>query len=120
MSPPKTFGTESEGQTLIVIPLVNVSSLAEKDVRPELNRLLEQLEQEGTRNVVIDFAKISYFGTTMLEAMNAIWKCVREAGGEMALCNLSDMQREVLHVAKFDTLWTICASRREALRTVMQ
>ena len=120
MSPPKIFSTESEGRTLIVIPLVNVSSLAEKDVRPELNQLLEQLEQEETRNVIIDFAKISYFGTTMLEAMNAIWKCVRKAGGEMALCNLSDMQREVLHVAKFDTLWTICSSRQEALRTVMQ
>ena len=120
MSTPKTFSAESEGQTLIVVPLVNVSGLAEKDVRPELNRILEQLKETGPRNVIIDFAKISYFGTTMLEAMHAIWKCAREAGGRMALCNVSNMQREVLHVAGFDTLWPVCSSRQEALQAVVQ
>jgi anti-anti-sigma factor len=120
MSIAKTFSTESEGKTLIVVPLVNVSSLVEEDVRPDLDRLLEQLEQTEPRNVVIDFGRISYFGTTMLEAMHAIWRRVREADGKMALCNLSDMQREVLHVAGFDTLWPVYTSRQEALQTLDQ
>jgi anti-anti-sigma factor len=120
MSMPKTLSVESDHQTLIVVPLVNVSSLAQEDVKPELDRLLAQLKETGTRNVVIDFTQISYFGTTMLEAMHAIWKCVREAAGKMALCNVSQLQREVLHVAGFDTLWPICSSRQEALQVVMQ
>ena len=120
MSTPKTFSVGSEGETLIVAPLVNVSGLAEKDVKPELDHLLEQLKETAMRNVVIDFARISYFGTPMLEAMHRIWKCVREADGRMALCNVSNMQREVLHVAGFDTLWPICSSRQEALEAVAQ
>lgn len=120
MSTTKTFSAESEGRTLIVEPLVNVSGLAEKDVRPELDRILDQLRETETPNVVIDFAKISYFGTTMLEAMHRIWRCVREADGRMVLCNVSNMQREVLHVAGFDTLWPICDSRQEALEAVLR
>lgn len=116
MSAPKTFSAEREGQTLIVVPLLNVSSLGEADVKPELDLLLDQLKEGGLQNVIIDFAKISYFGTTMLEAMQAIWRQVRKAGGKMALCNLSDMEREVLHVAGFDRLWPICSSRQEALQ----
>jgi anti-anti-sigma factor len=120
MSTPKTFSAETEGQTLIVVPLVNVSGLAEKDVKPELDHLLKQLEETALRNVVVDFAQISYFGTTMLEVLHRIWNCVRQAGGRMALCNVSAMQREVLHVAAFDTLWPICSSRHEAIETVTQ
>ena len=66
-----------------------------------------------------DFGRISYFGTTMLGAMLAIWKHVRAAGGKTALCNVSSLQCEVLHVAGFDTMWPICASREEALKAVV-
>jgi anti-sigma B factor antagonist len=102
------------------VPLTNVSTLDQEDVRPELDRLLTQVKESQTRNVIIDLARVSYFGTAMLEAMHAIWKCVREAGGKMALCNVSDLPREVLHVAGFDTLWPIYASRQEALEMVVQ
>ena len=117
MSTPKNFGAETEGQTLIVMPLVNVSRLAEKDVKPELDELLSQLGETTLRNVVVDFGRISYFGTSMLEALHRIWKRIRGFGGRMALCNVSALQREVLHVAGFDTLWPICSSRHEAIET---
>ncbi|MHC4178403.1 MAG: STAS domain-containing protein [Planctomycetota bacterium] len=117
---PKTFSVESEGHALVVAPLVNISGLAEKDVKPELDHLLQQLEEAAVRNVVVDFAQIAYFGTPMLEAMHRIWRCVRQSDGRMALCNVSNMQREVLHVAGFDTLWPICASRQEAIETLVQ
>ena len=118
MSTSKTFDVQSEGRTLVVAPLVNVSGLAETDVRPELEQLLKRFDETAMRNVVIDFGRISYFGTTMLGAMHVLWKHVRAAGGKTALCNVSDVQREVLQVARFDTMWPICDSRQEALGAV--
>ena len=47
MSASKTFDVQSDGQTLVVAPLVNVSGLAESDVRPELEQLLERLDEKG-------------------------------------------------------------------------
>lgn len=118
MSAPKTFSTTSENDTLVVVPLRSVGSLGEENVKPELDALLDLLRRPHRRNVVIDLAKVSYFGTAMLKAMHAIWRHVREMEGKMALCNVSDTGREVLHVSRFDTLWPICASRSEAIETV--
>ncbi len=120
MSVPKIFSAECEGQTLIVSLLGNVSSLAEDEVRPELDALLEQLQQAELKHVVIDFEKVSYFGTTTLAAMHAIWRRVRDAHGKMVLCNLSTMGREILHVSGFHALWPIHTTREEALRAVKE
>lgn len=120
MPEPKVFRAESDGQTLIVTPLTNVSSLADESVKPELDGLLEQLERPGVKNAVVDFADISYFGTTMLETMRVIGRRVRDGKGKMVLCNLSNMEREILRVAGFDTLWPICESREEALQILAE
>ncbi len=120
MSVPKIFSAECDEQTLIVALLGNVSSLADQNVKPELDALLEQLQRAELRNVVVDFEKVAYFGTTTLAAMHAIWRRVRDANGKMVLCNLSTMGREILHVSGFHALWPIYASREEALEAVKQ
>ncbi|OHB73167.1 MAG: hypothetical protein A2V70_18100 [Planctomycetes bacterium RBG_13_63_9] len=109
---------ETEGNTLVVVPLGSVSSLAGESAKPELDSLLEQLEQGQIRNVVVDFLNVSYFGTIMLATMHTIWKRVRESGGKMALCNLSVVGHEILRISGFDTLWPICDSREEAMEAV--
>jgi len=119
MSPPKTFDATSEGNTLIMISRGSAGSLIGDDLAYELTGLLEQFEQSDLRNAVIDLEKSSYFGTSMLQAMTAVWKRVRARGGKMALCNLSDTGHEILHVTRFDTLWPICSSRSEALQEVL-
>ena len=114
----KTFTAEIEERTLVVVPLGSVSSLAAENIKPDLDALLEQLRKPEVRNVVIDFVKVSYFGTTMLGAMHNVWKIVREGGGRMVLCNVSAVGSEILRIAGFDTLWPICDSRDEALEAV--
>lgn len=118
MSTPHVFEAVSGANTLIVIPLGSVGSLAGESVNCELDQLLDRLEQSGLKHVVFDFEKVSYFGSTMLGAMHAVWKHVSAAEGKMAVCNVSDVEREVLQVSRFDTLWPIYASRDEALAAV--
>jgi len=118
MSILKAFHAESENDTLIVMPQGSVSSLAGDEVSSELDELLVRLKSAGPNSVVVDFEKVSYFGTVMLGAMHAIWKHVRQQGGKMALCNVSDMGREILRVSGIDVLWPVCASRRDALEEV--
>ena len=118
MSISKAFDTDRTGRTLVLMPRGSVSSLAGEDVGSELNRLLEELCPPGPTNVVIDFAKAAYFGTVMLGAMHLIWRRVRDQQGKMALCNLSEMGREILRVSGVDVLWPICLTREEALEEI--
>jgi len=48
-----------------------------------------------------------------------MWQQISERGGMMAICNVSEMEREVLHVTRFDTLWPVCGSREDALEKVL-
>ena len=118
MSQSGTFSISAENETLIVMPLRSVGSLGEENVKPELDALLARLQPPQRQNVVVDLAKVSYFGTAMLNAIHAIWRHVRKVGGKLALCNVSDMACEVLRVSRFDTLWPICPSRPDALQRV--
>ena len=120
MSVPKIFDAQIEGRTLVVMSLGSAGSLAGEEMAQELTGLLEEFEGSDLRNGVVDLQKSAYFGTSMLQVMTAIWKRVRARGGKMALCNVSDTGREILHVTRFDTLWPICPSRAEALEAVNQ
>lgn len=115
-----TFITEIEDETLILIPQTSISSLARGDVGTELAEVLEQIRRQRVRHVVIDLGKVDYFGSLMLAMMHALYKSVCTNGGTVVLCNVSDVGREVLHASRFDTLWTICPSRSDALHWVEQ
>lgn len=114
MAVPKTFSIEHNGKTLVVKPLECLGSLAEPHVKLELDDLIEQLRHPELKSVVIDLECLPYFGTNMLETMHIIWRPVRAKGGRMVLCNVSDVGREILRVARFDTLWPIVESPDEA------
>ncbi len=117
-SHPPVFYSEHEGSTLIVIPVGSISSLAGGVVQPQVDDLLESIADREVRNVVFDLEEVSYFGSVMLAAMHSVWKRVRAAQGKMVLCNVSDLGREILQIARFDLIWPICDSREEALSAV--
>lgn len=118
MSTPKVFEVSSDGSTLVIVPLGSVGSLAGEGVNAELEELTARLRDSGLKQVIFDFHKVDYFGSSMLGAMHTVWKLVAAGGGKMAVCNLSDVEREVLEVSRFDTLWPIYATREEAMAAV--
>ena len=118
MSSESVFHVERDGPTLIVTPRMNVSRLADEAVETELHEMQNAFQQAQVKNLVIDFGRISYFGSSMLEAMRSLGTHVRAAGGKMAVCNAAPVCREILHVARFDTLWPLLDSRAEALASV--
>ena len=120
MSKAQIFNTEIHNATLIVTARGDVSTLAGEDIHAELLGLLNQLEQAEVKHVVIDLKKATYFGSSMLGAMIALWSRIRPRGGKMAVCNVSQTGLEILQVSKFDTLWPVCASREDALEKVME
>ncbi len=96
-------------------PLTNISSLADGAVRDVLDGVLQQLRTTGVTRVVVDFENVAYFGSSMLEALLVIWSPLRSAGGRMVLCGLSDVGREIITLARFDTLWPLYGTLAEAL-----
>lgn len=115
---PKFFRVEQVGSTLVFSAVGNLGSLVEEEVREEWDALLKQLDTFNCRNAVIDLGALDYFGSIMLELLVVLWKRVSSRKGKLAICRVSDVGREILHTAKFHTIWPIVNSRDEALAAV--
>jgi anti-anti-sigma factor len=112
------FKIEQQGETLIVTPTDDLSELAWGQIEVEAEDLLNQLVQASVKNVVLDFHQTDSFGSTALGFFLRLWKQVREADGQMAICNLSDHEKDILQATRLDSLWPINFSRPEALKAV--
>jgi anti-anti-sigma factor len=106
------------GDSLVVAPLFTFASFTEADMVAEWRAVQEQLDLPDVKNVIVDLGEIPYFGSTVLEWMVQMWKRAKAKGGNLATCNCSQIGKEVLHAARFDTLWGIFGSRDEALASL--
>ena len=114
------FEIEQEDDTIIVVPAVDLRELDYQRIEAGARRILDLLNGTGIKNVVLDFHKTDYYGSTALGFFVKLWKRVRRRNGRMAFCNVSDHEKEILQITKLDHLWPICSSRSEALEAVRE
>ena len=107
MSSQRFFATQTTPSALVIEIRQPVGSLADRQVMNELDQVLAELKQSALQNVIVDFCYVSYFGSSLLEALRTVWNQVHARGGHMVLCHLSPVGREILEIAKFDHLWPI-------------
>lgn len=112
------FEIEQKDDTLIVVPAVDLRELDCQRIEEAANRILDLLNGTGIKNVVIDFHKTDYYGSTALGFFVKLLKRVRRKGGRMAFCNVSDHEKEILQITNLDHSWPIYSSRIEALEAV--
>jgi anti-anti-sigma factor len=111
---------EQEGDTVIVIPLDDLGELACSQIVAGAKEVLELLDRTPAKNVVMDFCKTDYCGSTALEFFVKLWVGVSKRNGRMAFCNVSDHEKDILRITHLDRLWPICSSRSEALAAVRE
>jgi anti-anti-sigma regulatory factor len=109
---------EQEGSTLIITPLRTIGTLADASVRTMLAEVMALFEQPGVTNVLIDFARLKYFGASVIELLRAFGRKAESCGSELALCNLSAVGGEVLRITNFETQWPAFLSRERAIASL--
>jgi stage II sporulation protein AA (anti-sigma F factor antagonist) len=114
----EVFEVEHLDGTVILTPSIDLRELDFRAIESAAHDVFDSLEAEGWENVILDFHRTDYYGTTALGFFVGLWKRVRSRGGRMAFCNVSRHETEVLRVTRLDRLWPICQSRDEALTAV--
>jgi anti-anti-sigma factor len=112
------FVIERDGETLIVTPVTDLRELNYPQIEAGAREVLDLLDGPSVKNVVLDFHKTDYYGSTALGFFLKVWTRVRSRDGKMAFCHVSGHEREILRITKLDGLWPICSSREEALGAV--
>jgi anti-sigma B factor antagonist len=112
------FEIQEQGDTVVVVPVVDLRELDFQRIEAGAREILDRLDGRGIRNVVLDFHRTDYYGSTALSFFLKLWKRVRGWNGRMAFCSVSDHEREILQLTMLDRLWPICPTRAEALAAV--
>jgi anti-anti-sigma factor len=112
------FEIEQDRDTIILTPVTDLSELAFQRIEAGAQDVLDLLDRLHTLNVVMDFRKTEYFGSTALVFFVRVWKRTKGLGGRMAFCNVSVHEKEILQITKLDALWLIRSSREEAISAV--
>ncbi|HUE69467.1 MAG TPA: STAS domain-containing protein [Pirellulaceae bacterium] len=115
MSDQKLVRMEEAGDALIVSPLMAFGHLLDPAVARDWKQVLDRLDDPGVKRLVVDLGELPYFGSTVLDWLVQLWNRMRAKQGVMAACNVSTVGREVLSLARLDTLWRVFDTRKEAL-----
>jgi stage II sporulation protein AA (anti-sigma F factor antagonist) len=109
---------ERRGATLVLTPQQDLRELDYREIEAEGEELLRLADAPAVKNVVVDFSRTDYFGSTALGLLARLWKRVRARGGRLALCNVSAHESEIMEVAGLTSFWPIYPSQEDALAAV--
>ena len=107
-----------DGDALVLVPVAEVSYLAQQDSGADVDAVLALMRQHGTLHVVVDFCEASYCGSMLLGALLRLDKNVARQDGRMALCNVSQSLARVFSATGLSKEWVMHPSRGTALAAV--
>ena len=109
------FDFEHSGETLVLVPNTDLRELEFDALEDAAAKVLEALNSETVNNVIIDFHKTDYYGSTALAFFVKFWKRIKSRGGMMVFCEVSVHEREILELTNLISLWSVCKTRQEAI-----
>ena len=119
--PQTRYFTLEHADDLLIISLIgSIGALEETAIRDRWEEVLTLAETPAVRHAIIDLGKLEYFGSIVLEMLVGLWKRISSKQGQLVICNVSPVGREVLEVAKFDTIWQIVPGLQDAKDAVRQ
>ncbi len=82
---------------------------------PDAQQQLTRLIEEGENRFLVNFEKLDYISSVGLRVLLAAAKQLKEFDGELRICSLNEVVREVFDISGFTTIFKVFGSESEAL-----
>lgn len=103
--------TQAGGDVAVLSPSGRLDSNTSKSFESELIPVVES----GPGAVVVDLSNLQYVSSAGLRVLLVAAKRSKAGGGRLALSGMSDQIREVFDISGFSAIFTIFATRDEAV-----
>lgn len=87
-------------------------------VEATLKQRIDHLVSKGFKKILIDLDGLPYIDSTDLGRLIRCHLSVRQAGGRVRICNISDKVWELLKLTRLDTVLDLYHSEEEALASI--
>ena len=107
--------SEHSADVLVLLPEGRLDAQA----APGLEDAFATLRGEGRGQIVLDFSESRYISSSCLRVMLVHVRKLREAGGDLKLCCLSDRIAKVFDIAGLDAVFDIFAAEEQAVQAFL-
>jgi anti-sigma B factor antagonist len=106
----KSRPSAHSAEILVLLPEGRLDARA----APELEKAFAALKAQGLTQIIVDFSQSSYISSSCLRIMIIQTRRLRQAGGDLKLCCLSDKIAQVFRMAGLDTIFDIFPTENQA------
>jgi anti-anti-sigma factor len=82
---------------------------------PDAQQQLTRLIEEGATKILVNLEKVDYISSAGLRVLLVVAKQLKATDGELRICSLNEVVKEVFDISGFDLILPISASESEAL-----
>ena len=97
------------------VSVMGVSGRVDSATAPDLENALKKLVETEKTQIVLDLKNVEYMSSAGLRAMVSTLKAVKRVNGDLRLASPSPRVEEVLRLAGLTSIFSIFASRDEAV-----
>jgi anti-anti-sigma factor len=107
--------TAHSAEILVLLPEGRLDAHA----APELEDAFAALRAQGLKQIIVDLGQSSYISSSCLRIMIIQTRRLRQAGGDLKLCCLSDKIARVFCMAGLDTIFDIFPTENQAVQAFL-
>ncbi len=82
---------------------------------PDAQNQLKQLIEEGARKILVNFEQLEYISSAGVAVLLAAAKQLKAVDGELRVCGLNEVVKEVFEISGFMTILKVFGSESEAI-----
>jgi anti-sigma B factor antagonist len=82
---------------------------------PDAQTRLTQLIEEGETKILVNFEKLDYISSAGLRVLLVAAKQLKTADGELRICSLNEVVKEVFEISGFTTIFKVFGNESKAL-----
>ena len=97
-----TSGTEDD------FAVIRLDGAVDAHTAPQFEDAVQKVLDDGQKNIVVDCEKLSYISSAGLGVFMGFIEEVREAGGDIKICGLSEKTKQPFEILGFETLFHFC------------
>lgn len=104
MPNPFSVMTDSEGDFAVI----HLEGAVDAHTAPQFEEAVQKVIDDGQNNIVVDCEKLSYISSAGLGVFMGFVEELREAGGDIKICGLTEKVKQPFEILGFETLFHFC------------
>ena len=113
-----TLSIAGEKAYVTVVVLTDRKMLDEIEIMQIGQQLTSLVAGADSPKVIIDFSNVDHMSSSALGMLITLHKHICEKHGQLRLCNIKPMIREVFAITRLDEIFRILPSRGEAMESI--